>query len=482
MRNPLPSSPVLLSVGLALAIGFLSCAKDPPQGVVTGGSGGATGASTGGAGTPGSGGRTGTAGSTGTGCIAALGVPGTGGMKSATGGAGGTQAGGGGGASVGGASAGGANAGGSSAGGSNGGGGTSAGGSGEGGSAGGAGAGGASADALSSRSPVAADAPALPWLHVEGNKIKDANGDVVILRGVAFPDLGELQLQEAPAGSAGAGIKAMIDRVTRSDDTEGGCSASWATRVIRLALSPADGMAKTPLQYLPGGTYYDTVLRPTVDYARQKGLYVIIDWHYIDDTTKHQDTTTAFWMDMAPRFANDSNVLFELYNEPINAGSWATVKADMQTWYNAVRQSAPDNLVLVGTPNWSQLVGTAAASPIDGSNIVYVAHMYPQHWANSALRTQITQAAAKVPVFVTEWGFQQDPTNSILNGTITSYGAPFKQFLQQTGASWTAWCASRSWQPAMFNSDFTLTYGEGAMGGFVKDWLYEQQDVDQVMP
>lgn len=126
-------------------------------------------------------------------------------------------------------------------------------------------------------------------------------------------------------------------------------------------------------------------------------------------------------------------------------------------------------------------MGNAAKDPIVGTNIAYVAHMYPQHWANPSLRAQITQAAALVPVFVTEWGFHQAPTDAILNGTITSYGAPFKQFLQQTGASWTAWCASRSWQPAMFNSDFTLRSGEGEMGAFVKDWLYEQQSVDQVM-
>ena len=481
MRSQLPL--FWPSLGLGVALGIFSCAKDPVQGV-TSGSGGTTTSSTGGTGTSGSGGKAGAPGSSGTGCSAAMGVTGSGGggagTKGGSGGSAGGAAGAAGGSQAGGSSAGGTGAGGTSAGG---GGGTSAGGAGggEGGSAGGgaAGSAGASGDALST---LAADAPALPWHHVDGNKIKDENGDVVILRGVAFPDLGELQTQEAPAGSANAGIKAMIDRVTKSDDPEGGCSASWATRVIRLALSPADGMAKTPLQYMPGGNYYDTILRPTVDYARQKGVYVIIDWHYIDDTTNHEDTTTAFWMDTAPRFANDSNVLFELYNEPINGGSWTTVRADMQTWYDVVRQAAPNNLVLVGTPNWSQLVGTAAANPIDGTNTVYVAHMYPQHWANSALRTQITQAAAKVPVFVTEWGFREDPTNTILNGTITSYGAPFKQFLQQTGASWTAWCASRSWQPAMFNSDFSLRSGEGEMGAFVKDWLYEQQNVDQVMP
>jgi endoglucanase len=252
--------------------------------------------------------------------------------------------------------------------------------------------------------------------------------------------------------------------------------------VIRVAVSPADGGVATPTQYAPGGTYYDTILRPTVDHARERGLYVIIDWHYVDTTTLHEATTTAFWTEMAPHFATDSNVLFELYNEPVNGGSWPPVKADMQMWYDVVRAAAPDNLVLVGTPNWCQYVGTAAASPITGTNVAYVAHMYPQHWAQPSLRTQIVNAAALVPVFVTEWGFEQDPANAILNGTITSYGTPFKQFIQQWGVSWTGWCASTSWRPTMFNGDFSLRTGDTAMGGFTKDWLYEQRAANQPAP
>lgn len=33
-----------------------------------------------------------------------------------------------------------------------------------------------------------------PWLYVEGNKIKDPSGNVVVLRGISLPDLGVLQV------------------------------------------------------------------------------------------------------------------------------------------------------------------------------------------------------------------------------------------------------------------------------------------------
>lgn len=354
------------------------------------------------------------------------------------------------------------------------------GGSGTGGSTGGTGgtllgSGGTTNDGGAAGEGVRADA--LPWIHVEGNQFKDENGDTVVLRGIDLIDLGATEQWEG-------GIDEMIDRLTDPDDTQGS-SPGWATRILRLAVAPADSMIGTPAPYAPNTQYYERYLRPTVDYARQKGLYVIIDWHYIDDTDPHVDTTNAFWSDIAPRFADDSNVFFELFNEPMDQGDWSTTKGHMQDWYDLVRDAAPNNVVLVGSPNWSQLAGTAATDPIQGTNIAYVAHMYPTHWTQPSLRAQITTAAAVAPVFMTEWGFEEglvQDGDHLLDGTITSYGDPLKAFIEQNGLSWSAWCASSTWGPPMFNADYTLRVGEGEMGGFVKDWLYEQRDDDQPSP
>jgi endoglucanase len=314
----------------------------------------------------------------------------------------------------------------------------------------------------------------LPALHVEGNAIKDPHGSTVILRGVDLIDLAATEQWEG-------GIKNMLDRLTAPDDAQGS-SPGWATRVVRLAVLPGDTSSGTPVGYVPGIQYYERFLRPAVDYALEKGLYAIIDWHYIDDTAPHQATTSAFWQDIAPHFASDTNVLFELYNEPTNNGSWAATKPDMQAWYDIVRAAAPDNLVLIGTPNWSQLVGDAAADPLSGTNLVYVAHMYPQHWQSQSLKNQIISAAQTVPVFMTEWGFWPAPMDPLLNGSITSYGAPLRDFIEANHLSWSAWCASSSWEPPMFDKTYALRVGEGEMGGFVKDWLYDRRNDDLPAP
>jgi endoglucanase len=317
----------------------------------------------------------------------------------------------------------------------------------------------------------------LPWLHVEGNEIKNEQGDTVVLRGISTVDLGTTD------GYPGEAI-GMIDRLTDKIDPQGD-SPGWYTSVIRLAIYPADSPdTKSPFTYSPSNhLFYDLLLRPVVDRCRQRGVYAIIDWHYIGDTNAHQDTTNQFWADMAARFASDSHVLFELFNEPVNrTGGWTSVRADMQAWYDTVRASAPDNLVLVGTPEWCQKVGDTADTPITGTNVAYVSHVYPMHFGWSYVLDGIRKAKAASPVFMTEWGFQSDSTSNIVKGTITSYGTPFKQFVEELGLSWTAWCASYNWYPAMFSSDFHLLVGEGFMGGFTKDWLYEMRESNPPVP
>ena len=175
--------------------------------------------------------------------------------------------------------------------------------------------------------PLYAD---IPWLHVEGNAIKDPQGNKVVLRGISLIDLGFLEGWEG-------GAITMIDRITDKQDSQGN-SPGWYPKVIRIPVHPPDSVGGWPFRWYPGDdTFYSSLLRPVVDYCAQKDLYVIIDWHYITDTWDKVEQTSAFWRYMAPRFAHDSHVLFELFNEPINRigsdlSNWLSVRKDMQTW------------------------------------------------------------------------------------------------------------------------------------------------------
>lgn len=330
---------------------------------------------------------------------------------------------------------------------------------------------------------------AIPPLHTDGNKIKDPNGNVVVLRGVSLIDLGHLEDWQGGAIN-------MIDRLTDKTDTQGS-SPGWYPKIIRIPIAPPDSHDDWwPYEFDPNNNddLYN-LLRTVVDYCAQKDLYAIIDWHYVARTSDHVTSTSQFWDYMAPRFANDSHVLFELFNEPNNTENWSVVKANMQTWIDIVRSHAPDNLILVGGPNWCQVMRPQITDPVAGDNIVYVAHLYPAHWYGGVWEIDIdgiADCAAVHPVLMTEWGFSMSMgPDTLLNGTITDYGQPLMNFIEGLKIGNTAWVASYNWGPPMFwdpggwpkpPGPWDLRIGEGEMGGFVKDTLYLRRNDDQPSP
>ncbi len=306
--------------------------------------------------------------------------------------------------------------------------------------------------------------PATPRLHVEGRYLKDPAGNTVILRGVALADPSDVNLR------GGLSAIDVIDRVSDPND-------DFYARVVRLTVFPDFWLPD------PGG-YFENHLLPAVEHATERGLYVIIDWHEISDVGPVADRVALFWQWMAPIFAGYQNVLYEIFNEPINQDdpSWSTWKREAQPWVDIIRAVAPETVVLVGGPFWSQMIGGAVMEPFEGGNIVYVGHIYPiiDPYAWSYAGPMATVATAH-PVFITEWGFRDDG-DPIWDGTASSFGWPLRDFIESNGMSWTAWCADNLWGPMMFDPNWNLLVGEGEMGGFAKDWLFERRNDDQPNP
>jgi endoglucanase len=302
---------------------------------------------------------------------------------------------------------------------------------------------------------------ALPWLKVAGNQIQiESTGQQVILRGLSIEGLGQ-QSKESKYN-----INGVIDLITSKNDAGGG-SPGWYPVLLRLPVDSANPISEI-----------NSLLKPAVDYATKKGLYVIIDLHYVDNPYSNVQTVNSFWTTVAPMFKDYSNVIYEPFNESSVQDSWATYKPTMQAWVNLIRGYAPKNLIFAGSPTWDQSMGDAATNPLTGGNIVYVVHMYYHHWTSSWNKDQVEACAKVNPVVMTEWGYSNDSGESETDSDISAtYGKPMLQWLEGLGGSWTAWCASNSWLPKMFSDNWTLRVGPRDEGGFVKDWLYTNRNV-----
>jgi endoglucanase len=252
-------------------------------------------------------------------------------------------------------------------------------------------------------------APQHGALHVAGGHIVDASGQPFQLRGMS---LFWSQWTDYYAANT-------VDQL--ADD--------WRAGLVRAALGiEKDGYLEQPVEN-------ERKVLAIVDRAIERGLYVIVDWHD-HHAADHQAAALDFFTRMAKKYGASPNVIFEIWNEPL-AVSWASVKMYATSLIAAIRGAGATNLILVGTPNWSQDVDAAAASPIQGvSDVAYVLHFYAAthtQW----LRDKASAAlAAGLPLFVSEWGTCEASGNGAVNESETK---AWLELLAKNHISWANW-------------------------------------------
>lgn len=218
-------------------------------------------------------------------------------------------------------------------------------------------------------------------LQVAGNRIVGSHGRPVSLAGMSF---GWSQWEAARFYNAG---------------TVNWLKQDWHVQIVRAAL----GLHAEPGSYLQKPEANLKRVTAVIDAAVAADLYVLIDWHdhHAEDRA---DLAVAFFSDMAKRYGHLPNVIYEIYNEPLVVSWPRVIKPYAERVIAAIRAHDPDNLIVVGTPSWSQRVDIAAADPIKDPNVAYTLHFYAgTHKAD--LRAKAEKALGLgAALFVTEWG------------------------------------------------------------------------------
>ena len=167
--------------------------------------------------------------------------------------------------------------------------------------------------------------------------------------------------------------------------------------------------------------------REVVDACIKHGIYVILDWHTHDITLPE---ATEFFETMATEYGDTPNVMYEIFNEPDRGAAkplyqeedWPMIKEYSEEMIAKIRDIDPDNIIMVGTPDWDQRLDLAAADPITQDNkgrpvndIVYVSHFYAdshRDWHRDQVQKAID---ADLAVFVTECSNTDASGNSTPN-------------------------------------------------------------------
>jgi endoglucanase len=247
-------------------------------------------------------------------------------------------------------------------------------------------------------------------LRVKGNRVVDTHGQPIQLRGMS------LFWSQWSEFYVAKNVDVLVD--------------DWKATVIRAALG-----VENEGGYLVSPDANLAKVRTIVDRAIARGQYVIVDWHD-HNAQNHVAQATAFFQTMANSYGKQPNVIFEIFNEPLNIG-WPAVKSYAEPMIRTIRAAGSQNLIIVGTPNWSQDVDVAANDRITSDdNVAYTLHFYA-NTHRQPLRDKAKAALDKgLALFVTEWGTcSADGNGTIDEGETRTW----LSFLQTNGISWANW-------------------------------------------
>lgn len=254
-------------------------------------------------------------------------------------------------------------------------------------------------------------------LSVKGTRLVNSQGRAVVLKGVSTHGINWFPLYVNKAA-----FKTLRD--------------SWGVNCIRLAMYTEEYNG-----YCSGGNQAELrkLINNGVKYATELGMYVIIDWHILSDgnPVKNKKQAMSFFKYVAKKYKNQNNIFYEICNEPNGGTSWNMIKSYASSVIKTIRKYDKKNIILVGTPTWSQDVDVAADSPIKGySNIMYTFHFYTATHGDS-YRQKVQAAIQKgLPVFVSEFGISESSGNGRIDKNEAN---KWMQFLKKNKISYVCW-------------------------------------------
>ena len=300
----------------------------------------------------------------------------------------------------------------------------------------------------------AAGASALSGIHVLGNQL--VNGDSMQIRligvnrsGTEYACIRGWGIFEGPADAAST-------RVMRS----------WHANTVRLGLNEDCWLGINGVPRAYGGANYQ---RAVIDYVNEltaNGIYAIVDLHWNAPGTvpatllramPDEDHSSVFWKSVATAFADNPNVLFDIFNEPfgvgwdcwrdgclypggVDTGPWQTV--GMQSLVNTIRATGATQPILVGGLAFANdLSEWRSHEPEDPLHqLVASVHVYPFNLCNNPTcwDAQIAPLAAVVPIIVGEVGTDWTPPFTDTMALELTHWAD-RHRLGYLGWTWNTW-------------------------------------------
>lgn len=338
-------------------------------------------------------------------------------------------------------------------------------------------------------------------LHVEGNLIKDQDGNVIVFRGA-----GHWKFHYDPTGwwqpLGGAVWEGQQVWNTANVQAHFAQMQTWGYNAFRIH-TPGDWWLQ---DYVNVGSFsgsFRQVIKDVISIAEDYGIYVIFnhfspisyqtsvnhgsgipyapyvyDWENPSNTAlmsnifPDKQAFIDYWSSVASELKNHPNVIFELQNEPhaLNAAEVGATYTEIRDDYidaqqkciNAIRATGAQQLIVVTwglaiantNQGWGSPGNISPRELIDNlvltdslGNLVYTGHTYKEFipWASDydTLKQEMNNTgfqyiASQVPFFVGEFGVNQWQSEPTLTEHMT-HVQNFMAILNEWGIGYTGW-------------------------------------------
>jgi len=329
-------------------------------------------------------------------------------------------------------------------------------------------------------------------LQISATALKDHNGNAIQLHGMDSHGLTWFPLSDLNLNNT-SNINMMSQPITFSptqgvpfpypSSAVGNLVTQWHIQVIKATMFPNDPWngvnAKSYDNNYPAWRSYNfNLVNSIVQAAINQNVYVIIDWHAGEGNDSDPNVywtnghVQEFFTYMVDKWGSYPNVIYETVNSP-NGIAWADAKSGKpglktydQNVINLIRsQEAANgyaaNLIIAGTPTWSQDVDIATNSPLTGNVIAYNFMWYAGTHGitiRSKAETALSNLASKAPnqtLFMSEVG---TTTSSGTGGVFYSEFNTWLEWAKTKKLSWLNWSISNKQEdsaifvPAILNN------------------------------